>query len=281
MPFPDDGKTAPVFPVICIGGSAGSLCAYIDILRQIPTKSGMAIVVVSHRSQRDLLISVLAKATAMEVVEVTDGMILEVGRVFVAPAHREMSTDGVRLSLARHFTEDYGTPKLVTQFLLSLASMCGPRTIAVIVSGMGGDGSTALSAVKKAGGRIFSQSDANYLQMPQAAVDTNCVDFELGAIEIGRYLALLSVASSFSGYVETLHLRQAQSYMEASLLDERSIYEIFRSSKVGPIWLETIAEFENASERMEQLAVEKPDLYFLASHTSQTVVAMLDRRADA
>jgi hypothetical protein len=62
--------------------------------------------------------------------------------------------------------------------------------------------------------------------------------------------------------------------------EDQSTYEIFRSSRIGPIWVETISDLVRASERMEQLAVEKPDSYFVVDRKSQAVVARIDRRVN-
>jgi chemotaxis response regulator CheB len=194
MLFPDGNKTPPIFPVVCIGGSAGSLIAYIDILREMPAKARVAIVIVSHRAPEDAgrLITLLARATRMEVVEVTDGMALKPGCVFVAPPQKEITTDGVVLRVSEGVANNYGWPTLIGDFLFSLAHRCTSRAIVIIVSGLGYDGSGALATVKEAGGWTFAQSDASYPGMPQAAIDTKHVDFVLRANEIGRYLASLS-----------------------------------------------------------------------------------------
>lgn len=187
-------KTPPNFPVVCIGGSAGSLAAYLDILRQIPANTGIAIVIVSHRAPSDAgrFVTLLAKAAQMEVIEATDRMPLQPDRIFVAPPQREITTDGVALRVAVDLTENHGWPTLISDFLFSLASTCASRAIAIVVSGIGYDGSGALAAVKKRGGSTLAQSDAEWLDMPQAAVNTSHVDLVLSANEIGRYLASLS-----------------------------------------------------------------------------------------
>ncbi|HKV47811.1 MAG TPA: chemotaxis protein CheB [Candidatus Acidoferrales bacterium] len=193
MVWPDTEGTPPSFPVVCIGGSAGSLAAYVDILRHFPVGAGFAVVIVSHRSTENsgLLLKLLAKATRMEIVEVTDGMLLEAGRIFLSPPHREITTDGLVLKLATGFTGHDGWPTLISDFMLSMANMCTDRAIAIIVSGMGFDGSSALLAIKEAGGWTFAQSDADYMSMPQAAIDTKKIDFILSADEIGERLASL------------------------------------------------------------------------------------------
>ena len=133
MLLSDEGETPPIFPVVCIGGSAGSLSAYIKILRQIRVNVGMAVVIVSHRPMGDSgqFTALLAKTTHMEVIEVTDGMLLERGRIFVAPPHREITTDGVALRISVGLTENHGWPTLISRFLFSLASSCTSRAIAI------------------------------------------------------------------------------------------------------------------------------------------------------
>ena len=186
------------FPIVCIGGSAGSLSAYKDILSEMSAESQVAVVIVSHRALENsgLLITVLAAATSMTVVEATDGMLLESGHIFVAPPHRQLTTDGVVLKVAVRLSNRSGWPTLISGFMFSLASVCTTRAIAVILSGMGYDGSNALSAIKEGGGRTLAQSDPLYPDMPQAAVDTNHVDFLMRASEIGKYLDSLTPRSS-------------------------------------------------------------------------------------
>jgi two-component system CheB/CheR fusion protein len=60
--------------------------------------------------------------------------------------------------------------------LKSLAAAVGNRVIAVILSGMGADGSAALMAVKVSGGRILVQAGAPYPSMPKNAIETGLVD---------------------------------------------------------------------------------------------------------
>lgn len=194
MRLSSENSPPGVFPVVCIGGSAGSLRAYRDILGEMPINAGIAIVIVSHRAidYADRLVPLLAKMTRMEVVEVTDEVLLEPGHIYVTPPHRDISTDGVVLRLAAMPTHTYGWPTVISGFLFSLASTCRTRAIAIIVSGAGFDGSCALGAIKKKGGWTLAQSDAEYGDMPQAAVDTKHVDFVLRSREIGSYLASLS-----------------------------------------------------------------------------------------
>ena len=68
-----------------------------------------------------------------------------------------------------------GGPKTINIFLCSPAEKAGQRAMAVILSGLDGEGSAALQAIKAAGGVTFVQSDAAYDSMPRSAVETGHV----------------------------------------------------------------------------------------------------------
>jgi chemotaxis response regulator CheB len=115
---------------------------------------------------------------------------LEPNRVFIMPAAMDMTVTDNRFYL-RERSKPYGWPTTISIFLCSLAEVIGQRTVAVIVSGMDGEGSSALKAIKAAGGITFAQSDAAHASMPRNAVETGCVDFMLPSAEIAKALANL------------------------------------------------------------------------------------------
>ena len=63
------------FRVVCLGGSAGGLQAYMDILRSLPANTGMAFVIAPHRALENahLLPQLLSTVTKMPVLEVEQG----------------------------------------------------------------------------------------------------------------------------------------------------------------------------------------------------------------
>ena len=83
-------------------------------------------------------------------------------------------------------------PKTISVFLLSVAEAYGNRAVAVILSGMDGDGSAALHAIKAAGGVTFAQSNPAVSSMPLEAVQTGFVDFILPAADIPKALMALA-----------------------------------------------------------------------------------------
>ena len=180
------------FPIVAIGASAGGLEACRKLLVALPAGNGMAFVIVQHLdpSHDSMMVELLAGNTAMPVLQAVDGMAIERERVYVIPPGVYLSVDGkgaLRLSRpqARHGT------RLPFDFLLnSLADECGARTVCVVLSGTGADGSLGLKAVKAKGGLVIAQEvgEADYDGMPQSAIATGDVDLVLPTAKIAEAL---------------------------------------------------------------------------------------------
>ena len=77
------------FPIVCIGGSAGSLDAYVRLLQHLPNNLGAAIVFVSHvRHFRSMLKDILTTKTAIPVTKIIAGMLIVPDRIFLIPNDR-------------------------------------------------------------------------------------------------------------------------------------------------------------------------------------------------
>jgi two-component system CheB/CheR fusion protein len=153
----------------------------------------MAIVIAAHRAPEhaQLLPQLLRAVTRMPVVEVKEGMRLEPNRVFLMPPRMDLITTGNEFHL-RTTAGPPGWPKTINVFLFSLAEAIGPRAVAVILSGLDGDGSAALKSIKATGGVTFAQSDAASKSMPREAVETGHIDYLLPAAEIAKALLFLA-----------------------------------------------------------------------------------------
>ena len=122
------------FRIACIGGSAGATDIYSDILRDLSSDSGLAVIVVPHRGMRDpsRLVRLLRLATSMSVVSIDDGLPLSPNSIFVCPPGFHLSLDGLTLYLQAWRT--WGWPTTLSCFLNSLAGNGGPPSAAVIVT---------------------------------------------------------------------------------------------------------------------------------------------------
>ena len=179
------------FPVVCAGASAGGLPALTQLLAELPDDTGMALVVVMHLepSHGSVLASILARATAMPVVEIEDRMVLEPNRVHVIPPNKGLLLEGARLRLTPR-AETRAAYRPIDDFMRSLAAGQGGRAIGVVLSGTATDGTLGLEEIKAAGGITFAQDGtAEHSGMPRSAIAAGCVDFVLPPAAIARELA--------------------------------------------------------------------------------------------
>ncbi len=182
------------FAVVGIGASAGGLEALEALLHRL--KDGpMAYVVVQHLAggQVSLLGEILARATKLRVLTVSERTRIEPATVYVVPPDVELTVQGGELVPVPLVAT--GWPhREVDNFLRSLAAAGGSRAVGVILSGAGSDGTIGMKAVKDGGGITFVQEPTTAIQssMPQSAIDANCADFALVAAEIGDELVRLA-----------------------------------------------------------------------------------------
>ena len=180
------------FPVVCVGGSAGGLDAYIRLLRQMPDDLGVAIVIVNHlRAVATHLHEILPKFTAMPVELITEKLLIKPNHVFVIPEQRDLHVLDGEFRL-EPISKPRGWPNVITVFLRSLSQNWDGKLVAVIVSGFDGDGAAALCEIKEVGGTTIAQKLDTAIQpdMPESAIASGCIDFVLSpediAIEIRR-----------------------------------------------------------------------------------------------
>ncbi len=184
------------FPVVCVGGSAGGLDAYIRLLRHLPSDLGVAIVIVNHlRHTSNLLHEILPHYTKMPVELITDRLAIRPNRVFIIPPRRDLHVLRGEFRL-KPISKPRGWPNVITVFLLSAARHWRGRLIAVIVSGLDGDGAEALSAVHAVGGVTIAQKldTATQPDMPEAAIASGNIDFVLSLEEIAVEIAKIARA---------------------------------------------------------------------------------------
>ena len=176
-------------PIIAIGASAGGLEAVSHLFdamtKAAPGKTGMAFIVVQHLdpTHKSLMAELLAEHTTMPVAEASDGALLLADTVTVIPPGRYLTYRNGALFLSPAQV-DHGARLPFDGLLASLAAGCGTHVVAVVLSGMGEDGSHGLSALKAAGGYAIAQKpqEADYAGMPSSAVETGLVD-EVLALE--------------------------------------------------------------------------------------------------
>ena len=186
------------FPVVCVGGSAGGLDAYIRLLKSLPSDMGVAIVIVNHlRTVATSLHEILPKYTEMSVELITEKLDIQPNHVFIIPEKRDLHVLDGEFRL-KPISKPWGWPDVITVFMLSLAENWDGKLIAVIVSGYDGDGAAAMSSIKEAGGITIAQKPETAKQpdMPESAIESGHIDFVLSPEDIAKKIIQIAHGES-------------------------------------------------------------------------------------
>jgi chemotaxis response regulator CheB len=184
------------FPIVCVGGSAGGLDAYIRLLQNLPDDMGVSIVIVNHlRTVATLLHEILPKYTNMPVELISERLQIEPNHVFIIPEQRDLHVLNGEFRL-KPISKPRGWPDVITVFLRSLTLHWDGKLIAVIVSGYDGDGAAALSGIKEVGGITIAQKldTAKQPDMPESAIASGFIDFVLSPEEIAQEIIRIAHA---------------------------------------------------------------------------------------
>jgi len=186
------------FPIVCVGGSAGGLDAYIRLLRNLPDDLGVAIVIVNHlRTVATLLHEILPHYTKMPVELITEKLDVKPNHVFIIPEKSDLHVLNKEFRL-KPISKPWGWPDVITVFMRSLTENWEGKLIAVIVSGYDGDGAAALSGIKEVGGITIAQKPdtAKQPDMPESAIASGCIDFVLSPEDIALEIKRVALADS-------------------------------------------------------------------------------------
>jgi two-component system chemotaxis response regulator CheB len=188
------------YRVLAIGASTGGPMAVLTVLKAIPRTTPLCILLVQHQAADFMadFISWLADNVSLPVKSASHGDMLRPGVVFVAPADRHM-----RLQLDGRLSLDQEPPMHACRpaadaLLSSVARASGPKSIGVVLTGIGRDGAAGLLDMRRNGALTVAQDEASSVVygMPRAAVEIGAAAHELPVDEIGSFVSLRGLAGA-------------------------------------------------------------------------------------
>jgi two-component system, chemotaxis family, CheB/CheR fusion protein len=187
----DSGTESSDFLIVGVGASAGGLEPLERLFAAVPDPCGMAFVVLQHLSPdfESRMDELLGRQTSLTIHRVTDGVEVEPNAIYLIPPRKEMIISGGRLLLSdKEDKRAFSLP--IDHFFRSLAHDVGRRSVGVILSGAGSDGSRGIREIHEAGGLVLCQTPetARFQSMPLAAQQSNVVDRFVAADEIPHAL---------------------------------------------------------------------------------------------
>jgi two-component system chemotaxis response regulator CheB len=174
--------------VIAIGASTGGPQAVAAILGALPGELGVPILIVQHIAAGFTagLAEWLAQGTQRAVKLAEPGEEVRPGTVYLAPEGRQLGITGDgRIRLAAEAAGDGFCPS-ASHLFQSVAEAYGRSAIGILLTGMGRDGASGLSALRQAGGVTIAQDEASSVifGMPGEAVRLGAAEHVLSPEQI-------------------------------------------------------------------------------------------------
>ncbi len=256
-----------------IGASAGGLEAIEAFFKHMPPRNNLAFIVVQHLSPdyKSLMVELLSKKTEMPVHRAEDGMEVRAANVYLIPPKKNLTIFHGKLVLNdKEINQGINLP--IDIFLKSLAEDQAERSIAVILSGTGSDGTRGVRVIKELGGMVMVQDEesAKFDGMPRAAISTGLADIILPPEKMPEQLLAYIAHPYISGKKQSdLLLKDADALTRlfAELRDKTKVdFTYYKPTTITRrierrMSVNQISDFENYVEYLQNYPGEVTALY--------------------
>lgn len=247
--------------LIGVGASSGGLESLKRFLSQIPENhKDFAIVIAQHLSPtyKSNLVSLLEKVSPYPIKEAYHGLSIEVGIVYIAPANTDIIVKNSKFELSKTLRQNSPKPS-IDRLFNSIAKEYKERSVGIILSGTGKDGTEGIVAIHKFGGHTFAEDpiSAKFDGMPNSAIETgfvkqilepemiglklfelvpirNPIDFTINQAPIGNDILLKILnklteikGTDFSKYKQSTIVRRIEKRIDALALNDLQEYKIY------------------------------------------------------
>jgi two-component system, chemotaxis family, protein-glutamate methylesterase/glutaminase len=169
--------------VVAIGTSTGGPNALTALIPQFPADFPVPIVIVQHMPPlfTRLLADRLNALGRLQVQEGKEGQKLQRGQVWIAPGDYHMTVArkaGEFVLSLNHDPQENSCRPAVDVLFRSVAQSYGANALAVVLTGMGADGTRGSAAIREAGGEVVVQDEASSVVwgMPGSVVAARLAD---------------------------------------------------------------------------------------------------------
>ncbi|HXT51362.1 MAG TPA: chemotaxis-specific protein-glutamate methyltransferase CheB [Thermoanaerobaculia bacterium] len=200
-PAPPAGEPSGGYDVLLIGASTGGPPAIEQVLVDLGPDCPVPVMVVQHMPQgfTRAFADRLNAHLPLEVREAEEGMLLEPGRVYIAPGgrHLRINREGDRAACSLSLKPDGVAHRPAVDELFVSAVPGAQRAVAALLTGMGRDGAEGMRQLAAGGAYTVAQDEATSIVygMPGAAVTLQAAREVLPLPRIGPRLRELLAES--------------------------------------------------------------------------------------
>ncbi len=182
--------------IVGIAASTGGPAAIRSILMNVSSKFPAPILIVQHMSSGfiDGVAASLDASVPLKVKVATDGERLRAGTVYLAPDGLQLGVSGRSRIRVVNDAPVEGFKPSGSYLFGSIARAFKGEALAVILTGMGNDGTEGLRSLREAGGKAIAQDEESSVVfgMPKSAIGAGLVDFVLPLESIGGKIVALA-----------------------------------------------------------------------------------------
>jgi two-component system chemotaxis response regulator CheB len=195
LPKATASRAAKRTTLVVVGASTGGPQAVTRLVGALPADFPVPVLIVLHMpaGYTEPLARRLDQDSAIDVIEARDGLELRGGQVVIARAGMQLLLQrgeaGWRAKLDLNPTDTPHRPAVDVLFR-SAAENAGAGTLGVVLTGMGSDGREGARAIREAGGRVLTETEASCVVygMPRCVFEAGLSD---EAAPIGEMAALI------------------------------------------------------------------------------------------
>lgn len=195
---PRHPSSTQTLELVVIGTSTGGPVALQKVLTQLPADFPFPIILLQHMpgTFTPSFAERLNMQCAIVIKEAQQGDILKAGFAYLAPGGQQLLVKGRAGRLFLHIergSESLTYRPCIDITLASIASICPTKTLTIILTGMGADGSAGAKTMHQLGGTIWAQDQqtSTIYGMPMAIAKAGIADKILSLTEISQQLAIL------------------------------------------------------------------------------------------
>jgi two-component system chemotaxis response regulator CheB len=187
-------STVKKINAVAIAASTGGPMALCQLCSALPQTFPVPILIVQHNTSGfdQGFVQWLNEYSQLNVLLAEEGVIPVKGNIYIAPTDKHIIINNTGIALDGGELINNQRPSADVLFKSASVTFVD-SLVSVVLTGMGSDGAEGTRAVKKAGGITLAQDEASSMifGMPQAAIETGCVDFILPLSEITNKLISL------------------------------------------------------------------------------------------
>lgn len=178
--------------LVAIGTSTGGPQALQSVITRLPGDLPCGVVVVQHMPPgfTKSLANRLDSLSKVSVKEAEDGDIIEPGHVYIAPGnyHMRVASEGSKRKIVLSQDPPVGNHRPAVNVLYDSVAPVGKNLVAVIMTGMGCDGTEGMKKIKAQGGYSIAQDESTSVVygMPKSVVDAGLADEVRPVTDIAR-----------------------------------------------------------------------------------------------